>query len=887
MTLVPWDEVREVVDAVLELRVEERAGYLDQACPDPAVRRYVESLIVSYDQAGNFLDEPALASLAKPLGEDEAESRVGRRIGPYQVIEEIGEGGMGTVYRAVRADDQYQQQVAIKLVRSGFDSRFTVGRFKAERQILASLEHPNIARMLDGGTSEDGLPYFVMELIEGQAIDEYCDAHKLPTSERLKLFRTVCSAVHCAHQHLVVHRDLKPGNILVTGEGVPKLLDFGIAKILNPEAFPQAVDPTVTVLRLLTPEYASPEQVRGEAITTASDVYSLGVVLYRLLTGHRPYGMKSRSPHDLARAICETEPLKPSTAVNRIEEVSGAQGNSVTLTPGQVSSTRDGQPERLRRRLAGDVDNIILKALAKEAGRRYGSAEQFSEDIRRHLEGLPVTARKDTVGYRSGKFIQRHKAGVGAAALVLVTLLGGLGATIREAGIARGQRARAERRFNDVRHLANSLMFEIHDAIKDLPGSTPARKLLVDKALLYLDSLSQEANGDPSLQRELAAAYERVGDVQGDSDFANVGDLAGALQSFHKALAIRQALALANPGSTSAQIELSSDYNRIGRYLGDVGDETGALDNLRKALVINERISAGSSNPQALDFLAGGYYFLAARLEVDGDLAGALANYRKAASIRQTIRADRPADSARIRGHMAADFEGLARVLVRQGKISQGAQMHAKGLAIMKELSEADPTNATLRLFLAESYQYFAGALGENGPDWALESYRQAEAIFQALSSVDPANVLARRYWGFANLGIGGILVRKGDPRQGLQRFRHALAIFKTLPTDGPRNVYVLNGFASAYSGFGDAYSALAAGTTLSAKRQIELWRTAHSWYQKSLDIRLDKRNPPAARNVFDSQEPKRLAKNIAKCDAAVAKLGSLPSRASRRPELR
>jgi serine/threonine protein kinase len=274
--------------------------------------------------------------------------------------------------------------VALKIIKRGMDSEEIQRRFKAERQILATLAHPNIARLLDGGVTEDGLPYFVMEYIDGQPIDEYCDSHKLTTKERLELFRKVCSAVQYAHQNLVVHRDLKPGNILVGSDGEPKLLDFGIAKLLNPNLSPLSLPMTATMMQILTPEYASPEQVRGEPITTASDVYSLGVLLYELLTGHRPYQLKSRIPQEIERIICESEPLKPSTVITRVEEITTSDGASGQLTPESVSQKRDGKPDTLRKRLAGDIDNIVLKSLRKEPQRRYTSVEQFSEDIRRH-----------------------------------------------------------------------------------------------------------------------------------------------------------------------------------------------------------------------------------------------------------------------------------------------------------------------------------------------------------------------------------------------------------------------------------------------------------------------------------------------------------------------
>src|SRR5262249_48581618 len=292
-----------------------------------------------------------------------------------------GHGGMGVVYQAVRADDEYQKRVAIKLIKRGMDTEDILRRFRNERQILASLDHPNIAKLLDGGTTEDGLPFFVMEYIEGQSLTEYCDSHKLSTSERLKLFLEICAAVQHAHQNLIVHRDLKPNNIVITPDGTPKLLDFGIAKLLNPNLSSQTLALTAMMMPMMTRDYASPEQVRGEPITTASDIYSLGVLLYKLLTGHHPYRFTTPLPQEVERVICESAPERPSVIITRAEEVDVADGETVTITPESVSSTRDGQPEKLRRILSGDLDNIILMAIRKEPQRRYASVEQFSEDI--------------------------------------------------------------------------------------------------------------------------------------------------------------------------------------------------------------------------------------------------------------------------------------------------------------------------------------------------------------------------------------------------------------------------------------------------------------------------------------------------------------------------
>ena len=320
MSVQDWQKIKDVFALALEQPGERRADFLREACAgDFALREEVESLLEAYSQPEPLIERDAYS--AASIFNRDGKGYEGKEVGHYKIIREIGRGGMGSVYLGERADAQYRKFVAIKVVRRGMDSEDIMRRFRNERQILAGLDHPNIARLLDGGTTEDGLPYLVMEYVEGVPVTDYCDRQRLTTNERLELFRRICEAVQHAHQNLVVHRDLKPSNILITPDGTPKLLDFGIAKVLNPELSALSMEHTRTELRVLTPDYASPEQLRGEKLTTATDVYSLGVVLYELLTGHRPYRATNAPPHELTRVVCEQEPTKPSTAVSRVEVI--------------------------------------------------------------------------------------------------------------------------------------------------------------------------------------------------------------------------------------------------------------------------------------------------------------------------------------------------------------------------------------------------------------------------------------------------------------------------------------------------------------------------------------------------------------------------------------
>jgi serine/threonine protein kinase/tetratricopeptide (TPR) repeat protein len=814
-----WNEIKDKLHVALQLEPAPRAAYLaEMGATDTELQRELESLIAFHERTGtDFLNAP-LAQVNSVLKSSvEPDALLGRRVGSYQIMGQIGVGGMGEVYRAFRADDEYKKQVAIKLLPAGQDSAFVIGRFRNERQILASLDHPNIARLLDGGTTEKGVPYFVMELIEGRPIDEYCDAHRLPIRERLKLFVQVCSAVQFAHQQLFVHRDIKPSNLLVTAEGVPKLLDFGIAKTLEGGAAAAPSDPTLTVLRVLTPGYASPEQIKGEPITTASDVYSLGVVLYELLTGRSPYRVVSRTPHELSRAVCEFAPKKPSIVVRHTENV-GTGGKAQHFTPASMSAARGGSPERLSRRLSGDLDNIVQMSLQKEPQRRYGSVEQFAQDIQRHLDDMPVVARRDTFGYRTSKFVTRYKIGLAAAALVSLTVLAGLAITLqearvarRQAEIARTQTARAEHRFNDVRKLANSLLFDLRDPIRGLPGSIHVEKILVDTGLQYLDSLAQEADSDPSLQRELAEAYKRVGDAQGTPYGANLGDSIGALASYRKALSLRLTVLQSAPQDIQERIRLASNYRTIGSLLARMGDRPGARESMRQAFGIAQSVAQqNQDDPQAIKELGVDFLTLG---DVEGNARGsgiiespelALQYHQKALDVNQRWIALQPTE--RLPQQQAAYVsDRVATDLIQCGRPVEAIQYANQAFTILERMSSgADASSsAGIKDLIATTHSQLGSALLVSGnPRKAIAEFNAELAIFKYLSEADPGNAAGRQELSSAYLDLGSAWINSGRTRTGLEILRNGIKIAEQLSV---KDLDIAGLLASGYVNQGEA----------------------------------------------------------------------------------
>ncbi len=756
-----WARVKEAFAAATALPPGERAAFLAaEFGDDAALCREVESLLASHDAA----EAEAFIARAPGLAAEDRAPILGQRIGPYSVLGEIGRGGMGTVYRAVRDDDEYRKVVAVKVVRQSLDSTLG-GRLKAERQILAALEHAGIARLLDGGTTADGLPWLAMEYVEGEPITEHAERRGLLVSGRLLLFREVCSAVHYAHQMLVVHRDIKPGNILVTPAGHAKLLDFGIAKLLEgPDSAGTA--PTLTALRAMTPEYASPEQVRGLAVTTATDVYSLGVLLCELLTGHRPYRFPSRDPAEMARVITTIEPERPSDMAAREPEA--------TRVP--------------RRQLEGDLDNIVLMALRKEPERRYASVDQLSEDVRLHLEGRPVIARPDTFRYRASKFVRRNRGSVAAAIAILLSLVGGLVATAWQAREARRERALAVRRFEDVRALASSFLFEFHDSIAKLPGSTAARQLLVTRGIQYLDRLAEEG-GDASLRKELTRGYIRLGDIQGRPNNANLGDSPGALASYRKALAHARSAVHASPQDVRARTDLGTALHRVGTLLADgQGDPQGALVAAREAHSVMEATVADA--PEDNDALLVLLYVdtkLGDLLMKSAQHEEALATHRKALPRYEAVAAKTGTRSDRFSVFVAHSKVGGA--LSRLGRNQEARASYEAMLSIIQAIVDADTNDAPARRLLAVALNKMGDLLDEMGDSpGALARYRAALALREALAPADPRNVLARSDLAGSYIHIGDLLAKTGDRAGALAQYGLALPILEALAAREPQD---------------------------------------------------------------------------------------------------
>ena len=753
-----------MLSEALDLETGRRRQFLDSACEHDADLRAEVDLLLAHqvDSENDAIEECAADAARFRLAQDV--TRIGSRIGAYKIVREIGHGGMGTVYLGERDDKQYRQQVAIKLINPGLGGETIRRRFHNEMQILADLNHPNIARLFDGGQTADGVPYLVMEYVEGSPINHYCNDRNLSTEQRLKLFCTVCDAVQYAHQHLVIHRDIKPGNILVTSEGLPKLVDFGIAKLLdNGKSIPDA---TATVMPFMTPQYASPEQVYGLSATTATDIYSLGVVLYELLTGRSPYRLKSRVPHELAQAILDQEPQ--------------------------------------RQRLKGDLDNIVLMAMRKEPQRRYASAQQFAEDIHRHLDGLPVRARQDTFSYRAGKFIRRRKLAVAAAALILLTLLVGIITTAWQARVARAERARAERRFNEVRQLANSIVFEVHDAIVNLPGSTQARALIVERGLNYLDSLAQDAAGDRGLQRELAAAYEKLGAVQYTPSVAHLGDLEGALQSHRKAAALREALVAADPNNRDYRRELLDSYWFIATLLGKQGDSQRELQMLRQQLPARQELAAAEKTDFVDRYnLAGTYAYIGSLSMKMGDVQGALENQREALKIRETLVALDP-NTARSRRALTISYEYLGLATDLAGDTKGALELQQRGLEMRESLVAADPLNTDLRLMLIESHRYVGDLFFKLGDlQQASAHYQKQLAMNEEMVAADPANAQFQSNKAVALTKVGDIAARTKRTAEALSKYNEAFRILEKLSTTTKQDISIRQDLNDLWSKIG------------------------------------------------------------------------------------
>jgi eukaryotic-like serine/threonine-protein kinase len=701
---VDRERLKDLFERLCGLDAADRVALLSQEQPE--TRSELESLLQSFDSAGEFLESPAQLE----------EALAGERVGAYELVRQIGQGGMGAVYEAVRADREFDQRVAIKLVRMGLDSEFLRRRFRGERQILANLTHPNIAALLDGGTTQDGRPFLVMEYVEGTPLLAYCDEHGLGIRDRLQLFRAVCDAVQFAHRHLIVHRDLKPGNILVTPDGVVKLLDFGIAKALE-AGEPEGSTETNATGLLMTPGYASPEQISGGAITTATDIYSLGVVLFELLTGAKPYVLSTGAPHEISRQICETEPLRPSAAA----------------------------PPALRSTLSGDLDRIILKALRKEPEQRYISAEQFSADIERYLLGLPVIARTHTLRYRAAKFIKRRKAALSMALIALLAAAVGLGSFLWKAEQER-------RRFSDLRHLANSLLFEIYDSIRTVPGMTATRRLVVARAQEYLDSLARESSGDNSLQSELANAYERLGDVQGGFQGVNLGDPRGAAISYSKALSIREGMKNAD----ATQRDLIRSHGKLSDLLYQEGKFDESLAHLRTSVEIAGKMVAahpGNHVDQrnlAVSLLDYGY-----KQAVKGDWQTGLESMRKSLTVLEGLIKSDPSDR-QVKRILALAYGREGELLEHKAmRFDAALDAHLKQTGILREMVAKDQGNSDLRRLLAWSM------IGQGTALRRLARYPEAVVldhsaidVFSELIQTDAKDAQSRCDIGFAQLGM-------------------------------------------------------------------------------------------------------------------------------------
>ncbi|HET9210595.1 MAG TPA: serine/threonine-protein kinase [Thermoanaerobaculia bacterium] len=779
-----WREIDRVFAEALDRPLAERQAYLDGACAgDSELREAVERLLQADEASDTFLERPA-SELLGLLPEVEP----GERLGPYRLLRRLGAGGMGTVYLARREDEHYQQDVALKILRSGLQGTEAVHRFLAERQILARLEHPNIARLYDGGSTPDGRPYLVMELVEGLPVDDYCDRHQLAVDQRLDLFRRICSAVQYAHQHLLVHRDLKPANILVTEEGEPKLLDFGIAKRLEPGSATKP-DLTQTGSRVMTPSYASPEQVRGEAITTASDVYSLGVLLYELLSGRTPYRVERALVHEIERAICEAEPERPSAALFRAGEPSAEE----------IARARNTRPLALARRLRGDLDNIALMALRKEPARRYGSASQLSRDVENHLHSLPVVARPDTLSYRTRKFVRRHRFGVSAAALVVLLVAGFIASLIVQGRRIARERDKAQYSlsflldtFKDAdpyhtkgEHLtADEILSRGAERVsRDLSGRPDVQAALMDAIGEVERGLGRYDRAEPLLERGLALRQTTFGpdSLEAAESLKHLGQLKRERSAFAEAeRLLRQSLAIERARLGDGSLETASTLNELGDLLASNNGKAVEAEELhREAWKIATRVE-GAVGPTVAESLL---YLSQAKL-AQGNKVAAERIAREALVVEKGVLGRRDPRFYRVQSQVAD-------VLIQAGKYKEAEKLLRDSLSAQWGILGKRHPDVSLTL------HSLAYTLHREG-SWAAAEGMNRELLEMVRAQFGPAHPLIDE----TLINLGTDIDAQGRPAEALPYYLRALEIRRgKFPGDSAQVAQALLLAAGAYRG--------------------------------------------------------------------------------------
>ena len=718
-----WSRITELFEQALERPPAERDAWLRTASDDVTVRAEVEAMIRAYDEEPAFLEAPADAAAAvEALEREVARLNQGRRFGAYRIVREIGRGGMGVVYEARRDDEEFDRRVAIKVLPGAWAAPGLVERFRFERRVLADLDNQHIARLLDAGTTEEGVPFFVMEYVDGQPIDVWCRDRALGARRRVEVLLAVCEAVGHAHQRLVVHRDLKPANILVTGEGVPKLLDFGIATLVQGEGGTNA-GLTVTGQSSFTPEYASPEQVRGDRVTTATDVYSLGVLAYKLLADRPPYDLGGLSHPEVLRTICDREPPPASSVA----------------------------PKSTAHVLRGDLDRVLAKALRKDPRDRYPTVFALAQDLSAWLGGRPISAAPATFGYRLRRFVSRHRVVVASGVAVLVALLVGGGSAVWQARIARQERDKANRRFQEVRQFSRSLLFEVHESLRAVAGATEARRVLVDRAVQFLDGLYADAAGDAPLMLELAEGYRTLGQLQGGMTSENVGKISDAIESFEKAAHLAEQVAVQRPLDLGPAHVATAALDGLSSALLEHGDTVAADRAYERHLALVQRLEATqSTSAAARESVAASYVNLGRFRSGRNDRATARSFYEKAIGLYEGLpEGERSRDA--VMPHHAVALKRLGALHLAAGQLDAGERRYRDALALEEQLLARHPGHPTYGYDITFTLGDLAFAARKRGDSaGAKQQWLRALSMRQAVLEADPRNVRAMR--GVANL---------------------------------------------------------------------------------------------------------------------------------------